>query len=62
MLNTKERLSDEELRLIDAKEVKAWEVPKDAKYVGSVMYPYGDMSYYRLPDGSYICNYFSIGD
>lgn len=55
-------MSDNELRALNAKEVKAWEIPKEAKFIGQLWLPYGDMNYYELPDGTYICNYFSIGD
>lgn len=61
-MENKKYLSEEELRQLDAKEVKAWEIPKDAVYVGQVWLPYGNRDYYKLPDGSYVCNYYSIGD
>ena len=53
---------DEILRTLSAKEWKAWQIPKDAVFIGSVMRPYGDEYYYRLADGTFVYEYFSIGD
>ena len=44
------------------KEVKYSELPKDAICIGYDQAPYGDWAYYVLPDGSYVCTYYSIGD
>jgi hypothetical protein len=37
-------------------------VPKDAIHLFTDLMPYGDMNYYVCPDGSYVCEYFDIGD
>jgi hypothetical protein len=37
-------------------------VPKDAIHLFTDLMPYGDMCYYVCPDGSYVCEYFDIGD
>ena len=55
-------MSADELRALNAKEVKAYQIPKDAEFVGSLMLPYGDEYFYKLSDGSYVYEYSSIGD
>lgn len=56
----------EELRKLDAREMKPWETfqakKEGAQYIGSVMGAYGDYNYYQLADGTYGYEYFSIGD
>jgi hypothetical protein len=37
-------------------------LPKDAIYLFTDLMAYGDMSYYVCPDGSFVCEYFDIGD
>lgn len=44
------------------KEVKYNELPKDAICIGYEQAAYGDWSFYVLPDGSYVCTYYDIGD
>lgn len=55
-------MSSDELRELNARRVKEWEVPKDAVYVGQLWLPYGNEDFYRLSDGTYIYTYYSIGD
>ena len=56
-------LTDYELRMLDAKEVKSYdEKLKDASFIGRTMEAYGDWSYYKSKDGSYYKTWFSIGD
>lgn len=38
------------------------ELPKEAINIGYEQSSYGDWSYYVLPDGSFACTYYSIGD
>ena len=60
------KTTEQDLRKLDAKEMKPWETfaakKEGAEYIGSVMGPYGDYNYYRLTDGTYGFEYFSIGD
>lgn len=56
-------LTTDELRMLDAKEVKSYdEKLKGASFIGSTMEAYGDWNYYKLKDGSYCKTWFSIGD
>lgn len=55
-------LSYDDLKDIKVKQVKAWDVPKDAEYVGVLWRPYGDENYYKCSDGTYVYTYTSIGD
>ena len=36
--------------------------PEGTIHLFTDLMPYGDMSYYVCPDGSYVCEYFDIGD
>lgn len=53
---------EERLRSLPSKIMKSYEIPKDSVFIGSITRPYGDEYYYRLPDGSFGYEYFSIGD
>ena len=53
-------LNEDELRQLDAKEVKI--APKDAEFVGTIWMAYGDLNFYKTKDGEYVKEYFSIGD
>jgi len=56
-------MTQEQLRALNAEERKLyWNDTKNATYLGSIMSAYGDWNYYQLEDGTYVCNYFSIGD
>lgn len=44
------------------KEVKYSELPKEAIAIGYELAPYGDWTYYVLPDGSFVATYYDIGD
>lgn len=44
------------------KEIRYSELPKDAICIGYEQAAYGDWCFYVLPDGSFACKYFSIGD
>lgn len=55
-------LSEDFLRTLSANQMKSYEIPKEADFIGSIMRPYGDEYYYRLPDGTYGYEYCSIGD
>ena len=59
-------MTEDELKALDAKELKPWEVfeakKNGAQYIGSVMGAYGDYNYYMLGDGTFGYEYFSIGD
>ena len=51
-----------DLNKVHFKEVKFSELPKAAINIGYEQAAYGDWSYYVLPDGSFVCTYYSIGD
>ena len=56
-------LSDAELRALDAKEIKGYcKELKTAKFLGMIMYPYGDENYFKLEDGTVVKTYTKIGD
>ena len=48
-----DRMSEEQLRQLDVKDVQLYETTKTDEYIGTVMAPYGDWNYYRREDGSY---------
>ena len=54
---------DKQYVINKAKEIRGSErVPEDAIHLFTDLMPYGDMNYYVCPDGSYVCEYFDIGD
>ena len=44
------------------KEIKISELPNEAINIGYEQAAYGDWNYYVLPDGSFVCTYYNIGD
>ena len=51
-----------DLNKVHFKELTFSELPKEAINIGYEQAAYGDWSYYVLPDGSFACTYYSIGD
>lgn len=58
----KNKMSDSELRSLDTKLVKDYEVPEGSEFVGGYFAPYHDVSVYLGPDGKYYSVWVSIGD
>lgn len=58
----KNKMSEDELRSLDTKHVKDWEVPEGSEFVGGYFAPYHDVTVYRGTDGKYYSVWFSIGD
>lgn len=51
-----------DLNKVHFKELTFSELPKETICIGYEQAAYGDWYYYVLPDGSFACTYFSIGD
>ena len=54
---------DKQYVINKAKEIRGSErLPEGAIHLFTDLMPYGDMNYFVCPDGSYVCEYFDIGD
>jgi hypothetical protein len=55
-------MKSDELRSLDAKEVKFAPSLAEGEYIGKIMEAYGDWNFFKLIDGTYVKVWYSIGD